>query len=71
MTWLKIETVACFAELHLMLDDMKSDGLENEIRIRLSVSLFVWSLVKCVLKCSVHHIWRRTSASLIYERFLN
>ena len=25
--------------------------------------------VKCVLKCGVDHTWRRTSASLNYERF--
>ena len=31
------------------------------------VSLFL--LVKYVLKCGVGHTWRRTSASLIYERF--
>ena len=31
------------------------------------ISLFL--LVKYVLKCGVGHTWRRTSASLIYERF--
>ena len=31
------------------------------------VSLFL--LVKYVLKCGVGHTWRRTSASLNYERF--
>ena len=30
---------------------------------------FLILLVKCVLKCDVAHTWRRTSASLNYERF--
>ena len=30
---------------------------------------FHFLLVKCVLKCGVDHTWRRTSASLNYERF--
>ena len=30
---------------------------------------FHFLLVECVLKCSVAHTWRRTSASLNYERF--
>ena len=30
---------------------------------------FHFLLVKCVLKCGVAHTWRRTSASLNYERF--
>ena len=30
---------------------------------------FHFLMVKCVLKCGVDHTWRRTSASLNYERF--
>ena len=31
--------------------------------------VFLFLLVKYVLKCGVGHTWRRTSASLNYERF--